>query len=315
MDARPPDAVDASRRCSVPRSATLIVVVNVDSLNDYAPVRETLVLDLVSRLLDGDLDADGVADARPLERVRLGVVSNEMFDDRFTMFGCGELARGELISSTCGAGGNMQTIVATDSAWRTEASCRLQDHRGDAATCVGEPLEAALVALSPDPAPIDLSPRAPLGDGVNRAWRDVDDVLVVAFQASDARDDCSRRIEEVGFLSGTCPEDNRYCCDANLPPVTRTSDALRTIVGDRPAVYASFGAHGPFDPTVDAAARLDTLERMPECFLARPHTRMVRLAANLHPDMHLLPTTCPDDEARAAGLTGLSRDVLSRVCD
>lgn len=306
---------DAARDCSPLRSATLVVVANVDSLNDYAPFREALVVGLIDRLVRGDTDGDGVPDERPLDSVRLAVVANEMFDDRFERLGCGQPSRGELIDSACGGGGNIQTILATDTTWQEETNCRLQDLPGDGATCVGEPLEAALVALAPDPAPVDLSPRTPLGDTTNRAYRDVNDVLVVVVEASDGRDDCSRRIEEVGVESGRCPVEHPYCCAANLPPVSRTSDALRAIVGTRPAVFASFGAHGAFDPRADDRTRLDALERMPECFLSRPHTRMVQLAAGLYPDMHLVPVSCAVSEPDTRGLEGLAAHILGEVCD
>lgn len=315
-DARVPEPVDAFRGCSRLRSATIVVVVNVDGINDYAPLREALVVGLIERLLDGDLDDDGSSEARPLDRVRLAVVSNEMGDDRFVpMGGCGEPSHGEFIESACGTGGNMQTILAADPAWREEAACRMRDVRGDGLRCVGEPLEAALVALSPDPPPVDVSPRTPLGDTANRAWREVEDVLVVVLESADLRDDCSRRTEEIAVASGTCPPDDPYCCPANLPPVSRTSEGLRAIVGDRPAIFASFGAHGAFDPRMDEVNRLEELERVPECYLSRPHTRMVQLAGDLYPDMHLLPVECMFGVPESAGLAGLAAHILGEVCE
>lgn len=306
--------VGPPRPCSPLRSATVVVVVNVDSVNEGAPERREAVLELIQRLLEGDADGDRVPEQRGLSRVRLLVVPNEIRQTEFLILPCGQENAGEFITSSCGTGGQAQVIDASMD-WRAEAGCRLRDVPGDWPACVPEPLEAILVALSPEPGPVDLSPRVGLGEGVNAVWREVDDTLLVVLEASDYRDDCSHRLTP--GASELCPGPDLICCEANLPPVSRTATALRAIVRDRPAVYMSLGAHGVFDPALDSPERLDELLSSPECFWGRPHLRMVRLARELHPDMHLVPSVCPETAPGldGRGLDGVVRDVLARICE
>lgn len=308
---------DAASVCARPRTVTLVVIVSSDGANDFREHRAALVGEIVSRLSSGDTDGDGEADAQPVEEIRVMATYNEIcLGDEYEGYDA------EWVSPRDGiCGGDDASVIQTVRAgedWREQLRCRLVPRR-DALGCVPEPLEAALVALSTGSEGIDVSPAMPLGGGVNSAWRDRDDLVVLLLEAADWRDDCSRRID----IPADCGTPDRggggFCCAENLGPVSRTSDGLRRIFGERPYLVASLGMHPAFDATTDEVGRLDQWlsEGVPEeCFVMRPHRRMVELARQLHPNLDLLPLTCDGAHfAEIADVEPFVRHVLSSICD
>jgi hypothetical protein len=176
-----------------------------------------------------------------------------------------------------------------------------------------------LVALSTGEEGIDVSPAMPLGGGANSAWRDRDDLVLLLLEAADWRDDCSRRMAFPAEVCRDTPDVGGSCCPENLAPVSRTSDGLRRIFGERPYLVASLGMHPAFDARHDDPARLDEWlsEGLPaECAVMRPHRRMVELARQLHPNMDLVPLAC--DGARPPDIADVGpfvRHILSRLCE
>ena len=311
-----PAAMDAGS-CARPRTVTLVVVVSSDGANDLRELRAELVAEIVTRLISGDTDGDGEADSQPVQEIRVMATYNEIcLGDEYEGYD------GEWVAPRDGiCGGDDASIVQVVRAgedWHDELRCRLVPRR-DALGCVPEPLEAALVALSTGEEGIDLSPAVPLGGGVNSAWRDREDLVVLLLEAADWRDDCSRRIEIPADCGSPDAGGGGFCCLENLGPVSRTSDGLTRIFGERPYVVASLGMHPAFDARTDDPARLDEWlsEGLPaECAVMRPHRRMVELARQLHPNMDLVPLTC--DGARLPDIADVgpfARHVLSRICE
>jgi len=310
--------------CSAERTVTLAVIANVDGVNEQSGQRAEVTVRLAERLLRGDPDGDGLADVEPIQRVRVMMTTNETMERESAMGACGTLGRGgawtsEFLERNCPESRWRRDQVVhefdTSMAWEEDLRCLLDTDgfRADGA-CQGETFEAALAALSPDPGPLDLSPLVGLGDSLNAGYQS-SDVLVLILQSPDWRDDCSRPIEASPAVSDVC---DGLCCERNLPGVERTSDALRSIVGDRPVVFASYGQHPAFDPSTEGLARLDRLlEVGPEwtgCFQMRPHLRTTRLARALYPDMHLVPLTCSGETA-IPDLEPLARRVFSKFCE
>lgn len=308
-----PDA----RGCVGPRTVTLVVVVNSDGANDLRELRAELVGEVVARLISGDTDGDGDPDSEPVAEIRVMATYNEIclgddsegYDAQWVSAGSGICIGDET---------TRVQVVRAGADWQEELRCRLVPAR-DALGCVPEPFEAALVALSNGSEDIDLTPALPLGGGVNSAWRERDDLVVLLLEAADWRDDCSRRIN----IPADCGTPDRggggFCCPENLGPVLRTSDGLRRIFGERPYLVASLGMHPAFDASREDTGRLDEWlsDGVPEeCFVMRPHRRMVDLARQLHPNMDLVPLTC--DGARFSDIADVEpfvRHVLSRICD
>jgi hypothetical protein len=310
---------DGTSRCPESRSVTLAVVTNTDGASGWLDdVRLQLVIELTERLLSGDIDADGLGDTTPVAEIRLLATGNEIC--------VATAAPGAAFSAPpfCTVASPELRITTTGS-WRSEAECRLSDQANDIPTCVPEPLDAAVMALSPHPAPEWLE-HEPLGDTVNAAWRERDDVFVLVLEAADWRDDCSARFDREG-TAAVCDRETEdpVCCEANLPPVSRTADALRAIVGERPTVFASLGQHPAFDPSSEPVAALDALLEAgipeecapgPPTWTGRAHTRMVRLARELYPEMQLVPLSCVDEwSGELPSVEALARQVFSRFCD
>lgn len=301
---------DASS-CSTPRSVTLVVVLNTDGANGSAQYRAELPIDLINMLLTGDVDGARGAEFEPVSSVRLMMVSNEIcgappYDGRwateFPAGACEDFLRAPVLPIDSGAD------------WEPEVLCRLLPGiGGDHRLCLGEPLEAALVALANDSDGVDVSPLSPLGGTVNRGWRETDDVVALVLEAPDYRDDCSHQFVPDG--TPTCPAPG--CCTDNLPPVTRTSEGLRQILRDRTYVVASLGSHPSFDPQHDEASRLDGWIRdgiPPLCGGDRPHNRMLALAREMQPDMHLVELSCDPLGFGTGNMQAFARDVFSRFC-
>lgn len=306
-------------RCPRSRSVTIAVVTNTDGASGWLDdVRVQLVIDLTERLLTGDIDVDGLEDTTPVEEVRLLATGNEI---------C-------VATATPGAAFSVPPFCAVESAalritatgeWLSEAECRLSNQAHDIPSCVPEPFDAAVMALSSRPGPEWLE-HDPLGDTVNAAWRERDDVFVLVLEAADWRDDCSARFDREG-TAAVCDRETEdaVCCEANLPPVSRTADALRAVVGERPTVFASLGQHPAFDPMTEPPTTLDTLLESgipeecapgPPTWTGRAHTRMVRLARALYPDMQLVPLSCVDEwSGDLPSVEALARQVFSRFCD
>jgi hypothetical protein len=329
----PPDdgGLDAAAPvvCSGVRTTTLVVIANNDDANDFGRDVGTATVELVHRLLDGDVDADGRSDFTPMERVRVLVTFNvpraraAPDDVACSLVGLG----GEWTSSALDAfcpdsaqrGNPVLDIRAGDD---FEADLRCLVERQFEGECVIETFDAMLAALSPAAAPVDLTPLVGLGDGVNAAYQDSSDVLVVLMQQADRRDDCSRRIFLFPRDEGVCSGggDDPYCCDENLPPVTRTSTALRQILRGRPVAFGAYAATPPFDPTAEDRELLDTFlsDGFTRCVYVVPHLRTVGLARELYPDMHLLPLVCRGPlvggERPPIDVTGLARHAFARLC-
>ncbi len=149
-------------------------------------------------------------------------------------------------------------------------------------------------------------------------------MLVVLMQQADRRDDCSRRLHMVPRSVGVCTgeREDPHCCDANLPPVTRTSDALREILSERAVVYGAYAFTPPFDPTTQSAEQLDTWRADGidgECVYVVPQLRTVALARELYPDMHLLALACRGPlegrERPPVDVGALARDAFGRLCE
>lgn len=313
-DAPHVDAIRYSGRCSPRRSATVILIANRDTPYYVTDDRRAVTLDLLGRLLAGDADGDGASELTGMDSIRFLMLSNELEDTR-DFSRCRNGVRGAFLASTCGSGGPVQTIRATDATWMDEVRCRIADVPDEDLQCVPEPIETALVALSPDPAPVDLRPRSPLGSATNAVFREVEDVLVVIMEAGEERDDCSLRLRE---LAPCEPETvSMSCCDPNTAPITRAAGALRAIVGDRPTVFVSLGMHPTIDPSVGGVAAIDAFLDSPTCYLSPwdPHRRMARLARELHPDMHLITALREPTDCGYGQLDGLVRAVFERVCD
>lgn len=316
--------------CSTTRSVTIAMIANNDDANDFGSDVGTATVEIVHRLLDGDVDADGETDFRPMERVRVLVTFN---------VARARATPGDLACSLVGLGGEWTSSAldtfCPDSAQRGnpvldiregdefEADLRCLVERQLEGECVIETFDAMLAALSPAAAPVDLTPLVGLGDGVNAAYQESNDVLVVLMQQADRRDDCSRRIHPVPRDEGVCTDEGEdsFCCDENLPPVTRTSNALREILRERPTVFAAYAATPPFDPTTGPRAELEVFLSdgfTHDCVYVVPHLRTVGLARELYPDMHLLPLVCRgplvDGERPPIDVTGLARHAFERLC-
>lgn len=312
------------------RTTTLVVIANNDDANDFGRDVGTATVELVGRLLDGDVDADGRADFAPMERVRVLVTFNVprrragREDVACSLVGLGGAWTSSALDTFCPDSlqrGNPVLDVRAGDDFEADMRCLVE--RQFEGECVIETFDAMLAALSPAAAPVELAPLVGLGDGVNAAYRAQNDVLVVLMQQADRRDDCSRRIHPYPRDEGVCAAegDDTYCCDENLPPVTRTSNALREILRDRPTVFAAFAATPPFDPTNEGRDRLDTFLRdgfTHDCVYVVPHLRTVALARELHPDMHLLPLVCRgplvDRQRPPIDVTAVARHAFESLC-
>ncbi|MFO0708609.1 MAG: hypothetical protein U0353_02150 [Sandaracinus sp.] len=316
-------ATDASAACSAERTVTVVVIANTDGGNELRWARGELVAQLVDRLLSGDIDDDGGSDITPVTEVRILTTSNETCDDS----GSAQAAWvSDHVCARASTTGDVSLVARADTDWRGSLMARLVCTGVELPLCVAEPLETALVALSGHPPPVELSAE-PLGDTGNAAWQDHDDVLVLLLEAADWRDDCSRRFDQTGLVDACAGGAvDPLCCAANLPPVSRTSGALRSILGDRPSVIASLGQHPAFDPRNEPASTLDSIlddgisvacGNIPDATPAQfGHARMVELARDLYPDMHLVPLTCTGRPPRELASTeALARHVFSRFCE
>ena len=317
--------------CSLERSATVVVISNVDGGNDLIGDVAAANVTLVERLLSGDVDGDGTRDFEPLERVRVPVALNmPRVPEGPGDVGCNGVGSGAVWTSIaldrfCPESPRVGQVVfdiRPGDSFQEDLRCFLETRDLDG-RCTPETFDTALAALSPADGPVELAPLMGLGDGVNSAYRERQDVLVLLMHQSNRRDDCSRRLHDVPSSVGLCTEegDEPYCCEANLPPVTRTSEALREILRGRPVVYAAYAAAPAFDPTAEPAARLEEIVADgidARCVYVAPHPRTVRLARALYPDMHLLPLVCRGPSmggvAPPIDVTEVARGAFDRLC-
>ena len=302
---------------------------NFDSGGELNFTHAGITVELVDRLLRGDADGDGVPEEVPLERIRVLATPNEpVRSSSPTVLDCTVVSYGGAWTSTLlddrcpdsPRAGNSVFDIEAGEEYRDDLLCLLAAAPSRDGQCVGETFDTALAALSPRDAPVDLTPLMGLGDSTNAAYRERSDVLVVVFQSGNLRDDCSQRTYE-NPPEGVCsdPGELPLCCDENLAPVTRTSNALRTVLAGRPVVYAGYVQFAPFDPTTQPVEALDALFADPpyECAYAGTlHTRTAMLARELYPDMQLLPVACMGEGPLAIpDVTALARHVFASMCD
>ncbi|MBN8613851.1 MAG: hypothetical protein J0L92_24860 [Deltaproteobacteria bacterium] len=327
---QPDVSLDARPTCSGFRSATLAIINNFDSGGERNFVHTGITVELVGRLLRGDPDGDGVPEETPLERVRVLTTPNEPVRARdgdvldCTVVSYGGAWSSTLIDARCPgsphAGHPIFDIEPGDD-FQADLDCFLYASPSRDGQCPALTFDTALAALSPRDSPVDLTPLVGLGDSTNAAYRERDDVLVVVLQSGNLQDECSQRTYE-DPPDGVCsdPGEHPYCCEENLAPVTRTSDALRAILRGRPVVYAGYVQFAPFDPSTQPVAALDEmLSTHPphECsFAGTLHTRTARLARELYPDMQLVPVACRGDETTGVpDVTALARHVFASICE
>jgi hypothetical protein len=227
LDAAPDDAApdDAGFDAAPPPpTADVDLLFMVDNSNSMAEEQASLVMQfprLVSVLLSGDLDADGVRDFEPVRSLQVGVVNADMGVGGYSVPTCASPLFGDdgilRTRGNTGIAGCMATYPRfLEASAGSPVAPLAMDFSCVAAMGTGgcgfeQQLEATLKALTPRSSPLRFfdGSRGHGGDGVNAGFLRDDSLLVIIYLTDE--EDCSAVDTDIFNPSST-----RYTGDLNL---------------------------------------------------------------------------------------------------
>ncbi len=254
----------------IPMTDLLFVVDDSASMVDEQASLTVQLPTLVSVLVTGDRDRDGIPEFPPVQDLHVAVVTTDLGSGGSDVPSCGSAAGDDALLRTRGntsSAGCMETyppfltfVPGEVEPTRFAADLACVGRVGTAGCGIEQPLEAALEALTPSTSALRFAGGAlGHGDRENAGFlRDGSTIVVIALTDED---DCSladpTRADRSTWASGADPNVGCAADPAALHPIARYVDGFRALRADNPDLVV-FGAITGVPPDmVTDTARLD----------------------------------------------------------